>query len=132
PFRDDLWYRIPVFPAPLPPLRHVPQDIPAMAGHFALRACRRFGFPPHVPTQDEINLLCRYPWPGNVRELAAVMDRAAILGDGESLQVATALGAPVSSGESPSMAAISEDGSFLTLDQAMARHIEAALARTRG
>src|SRR4029079_17403773 len=90
--RDDLWYRIAVFPIDLPPLRDRPEDIPPLAAHFALRACRRFGFAPHVPTSDDINLLVRYPWPGNVRELAAVMDRAAILGDGHSLQVAKALG----------------------------------------
>lgn len=135
-FREDLWYRIAVFPIELPPLRNRPEDIPALAAHFALRACRRFGFPPQVPTSDDLNLLVRYSWPGNVRELAAVLDRAAILGDGRSLQVAKALGAPAPENGPHAIQAANElpveSAEFPTLNQAMARHIEAALIRTRG
>jgi DNA-binding NtrC family response regulator len=80
--------------------------------------------------------LVSYPWPGNVRELAAVVERAAILGGGQGLEVARALGSPASllpSGESaPAQAAPLQKASLASLSAVMARHIEAALAQTRG
>jgi transcriptional regulator with GAF, ATPase, and Fis domain len=91
-FRQDLWYRLAVFPIYLPPLREREQDIPALATHFALRASARFGTPALIPSPEDIDLLIAYPWPGNARELASVMERAAILGDGRRLEVAKALG----------------------------------------
>jgi transcriptional regulator with GAF, ATPase, and Fis domain len=135
-FREDLWYRIAVFPIRLPPLRDRPDDIPSLAAHFALRAAKRLGTAALVPSPEDIRLLVSYPWPGNVRELAAVIERAAILGGGHGLEVARALGAP-SPGLPPPVAvsvpAAPEVGGHLpTLDTMMARHIEAALARTRG
>src|SRR5690606_29630041 len=92
-FREDLWYRLAVFPIDLPALRERPEDLPALANHFANRAARRFGLPVLLPTREDLNLLLAYDWPGNVRELAAVIDRAAILGNGKRLEVAAALGA---------------------------------------
>src|SRR5690606_4337300 len=80
-FRQDLWYRIAVFPIRLPALRERPADIPAMAAHFAIRAAGRLGMPPLSPSPEDIGLLVSYRWPGNVRELAAVVERAAILGN---------------------------------------------------
>src|SRR5208283_659977 len=94
-FREDLWYRIAVFPIRLPPLRERPEDIPALARHFAERAATRFVLPSAPLTPEDIHLLVSYPWPGNIRELAAVIDRAAILGHGKRLEVAQALGATV-------------------------------------
>ncbi len=91
-FREDLWYRIAVFPIVLPPLRERREDIAKLAVHFAGRAATRFGLAPASPTPEDLALLADYAWPGNVRELAAVIDRAAILGDGKRLEVATALG----------------------------------------
>jgi hydrogenase-4 transcriptional activator len=91
-FREDLWYRLAVFPIHLPPLRDRPEDIPALAAHFALRAAKRFGLPARTPTPHDINMLATYAWPGNVRELASVIERAAILGNGLRLDMATALG----------------------------------------
>lgn len=139
-FREDLWYRLAVFPVHLPPLRDRVEDIPSLATHFALRAARRFGTPALVPTPEDINRLVAYAWPGNVRELASVMDRAAILGDGHSLQVAKALGAmptspasvplPATTETSPALAPAERDLS--SIDDAMARHITAALQRTFG
>ena len=133
-FREDLWYRIAVFPIHLPALREHPEDIPALATHFALRASRRFGLAPHVPTSADVRLLVSYPWPGNVRELAAVVERAAILGDGKGLDVAKALGPlpqPPARVETPSPPPDAAQP-FLTLDEAMARHIETALRQTGG
>jgi len=139
-FREDLWYRMAVFPIRLPPLRDRLEDIPAMARHFAIRAAHRLGLPPVLPSNDDVNLLVSYAWPGNVRELAAVIERAAILGDGRSLQIEKALGAatPRISTSLPERAAqielqnTSPTGRFLTLDDATRRHIEAALTETRG
>lgn len=136
-FREDLWYRIAVFPIRLPPLRERVEDIPALATHFALRASRRFGTPVMVPSPEDMRLLVAYPWPGNARELAAVMDRAVILGDGHRLEVAKSLGSgggPTPAAQpvrSPVLAAGSVDR-IATLDDAMARHIESALAITHG
>lgn len=142
-FRQDLWYRIAVFPIQLPPLRARQGDIPLLAAHFALGAAKRLGTPPLLPTAEDIRLLVSYPWPGNVRELAAVIERAAILGGGQGLQVAQALGtAPVPLlGATPLSASVrsasveKEDPTetdAITLDAATSRHIESALRRTRG
>jgi hydrogenase-4 transcriptional activator len=140
-FREDLWYRLAIFPIEIPPLRDRPEDIPALAIHFALRACERFGTRPLAPTAQDLDALARYEWPGNVRELAAVLDRAVILGGGDRLDVETAIGRleePRDRGaearvHSRSRRPESKPGSpFPTLDVAMALHIEAALARTGG
>jgi transcriptional regulator with GAF, ATPase, and Fis domain len=145
-FREDLWYRVAIFPIELPPLRDRVADVPALATHFALRAAMRFGTPPVVPSPADLDLLIRYPWPGNVRELSAVMERAVILGDGRSLAVDRALGPiPARAGMGPIPAPAGarrvEPGAeapaggaegFADLDAAMTRHIEQALAQTRG
>ena len=86
-FREDLWYRIAVFPIRLPALRDRTEDIPTLASHFALCAAKRLGIPPVLPTFEDIKLLREYSWPGNVRELAAVIERAAILGAGARLEI---------------------------------------------
>jgi transcriptional regulator with GAF, ATPase, and Fis domain len=90
-FREDLWYRIAVFPIVLPPLREHPEDIAALADHFARRAAVRFGLTLQLPSPQDVALLTSYSWPGNVRELTTVLDRAAILGAGKRLEVAKAL-----------------------------------------
>jgi transcriptional regulator with GAF, ATPase, and Fis domain len=136
-FREDLWYRIAVFPIRLPPLRDRRDDIPQLAAHFALRAAKRLGTTPLVPSGDDLALLVNYPWPGNVRELAAVIERAAILGGGKHLEVAQALGSPLPSASRPAeptppLLSPATPAAFLTLDAAMKQHVESALARTRG
>jgi hydrogenase-4 transcriptional activator len=133
-FREDLWYRISVFPIHLPPLRERPGDIPALAGHFAWRAGQRLGGAPLVPGPEEMEQLLAYPWPGNVRELAAVIERAVILGGGHRMEVAAALGpspAPAAAAGAP-IARGASAPAIATLDEAMAEHIRRALAATRG
>ncbi|HEY0305084.1 MAG TPA: sigma 54-interacting transcriptional regulator [Longimicrobiales bacterium] len=133
-FREDLWYRLNVFPIRLPPLRERPQDIPSMAAHFAWRVGQRLGRGPLTPSRHDLELLVRYPWPGNVRELAAVIERAAILGNGQELEVAAALGvtpAKLASDPAPARTSDAPD-EILTLDAAMAEHIRRALVATRG
>ena len=145
-FRQDLWYRIAVFPMVLPPLRERRDDIARLAMHFAERAATRFGLAPAAPTPDDLALLTAYSWPGNVRELAAVIDRAAILGDGKRLDVATALGGNAASPTVQDKAATggraadwggptaaSTVGTPIEpLNGAVRRHIEAALRITHG
>ena len=91
-FREDLWYRLSVFPIHLPPLRDRRADIGSLAQYFAERAGRRLGGAPLTLSLEDIALLQSYDWPGNARELAAVIERAAILGDGRRLDVPSALG----------------------------------------
>src|SRR5699024_4724250 len=91
-FREDLWYRAAAMPIIFLPLRERHADIPARVDHFASRAARHFGLRPQRPSPADLQLLADYQWPGNVRELGAVIDRAAILGDGRRLEVAKALG----------------------------------------
>jgi len=137
-FREDLWYRIAVFPIFLPPLRERREDIPALAAHFAQRAAIRFGLHSPLPSRDEIDLLLSYPWPGNVRELAAVIDRAAILGNGERLEIARALGvpsnpfAPPPDGQRSAFVPPPSPADLAPLDTAVRQHIEAALVLTKG
>ncbi|MBK6459259.1 MAG: sigma 54-interacting transcriptional regulator [Gemmatimonadetes bacterium] len=132
-FREDLWYRLSVFPIEIPPLRSRPEDVPALASHFASRAGLRLGGSPLALTSDDIELLLSYSWPGNVRELAAVIERAAILGDGRKLRLAAAIGTPPATEHaSRPVATPMEDPTILPLDQAMARHIERALRATGG
>jgi transcriptional regulator with GAF, ATPase, and Fis domain len=140
-FREDLWYRIAVFPILLPPLRDRVEDIPALARHFAERAAIRFSLAPVVPTEDDIRLLQSYEWPGNIRELGAVIDRAAILGDGDTLELAAALGvaAPRGPGDASRNLAASQSGMvptrsgrMATLNDAMRAHIESVLRITQG
>ncbi len=128
-FREDLWYRIAVFPILIPPLRERIEDIPELARHFARRASIKLGVPLRLPTADEIEQLRDYPWPGNVRELSSVIERAAILGEGDRLEVTAALGL---SGPARREAPVPGGRSFITLDQAVERHIRAALTRSRG
>lgn len=138
-FREDLWYRIAVFPIYLPALRDRPEDIPEMATHFALKSARKFGLTPLAPSADDLHLLLSYAWPGNVRELGAVLDRAAILGNGKRLEIAKALGASEPPASTPAITTLDAPHAaggvgtrMLTLDAAMKRHIELALARTHG
>lgn len=139
-FREDLWYRIAVFPILLPPLRERLADIPELAAHFAERAAHKFGLPPAMPTATDVKALCAYSWPGNIRELGAVIDRAAILGEGRRLEIAAALGFSSDSSQQARPAATptsagaggSNGDSPGTLDDAIRNHIAAALQKTRG
>jgi hydrogenase-4 transcriptional activator len=132
-FREDLWYRLSVFPILLPALRDRMNDIRALACHFAERAAVRFNLPVQLPDEQDIELLKKYSWPGNIRELGSVIDRAAILGDGHGLKIESALGWLGSHASvSDSLTGNAPEISAGSLDEAMKRHIEQTLARTFG
>jgi transcriptional regulator with GAF, ATPase, and Fis domain len=97
-FRQDLLYRLNVFPLRMPPLRDRGDDIGLLAEFFTRSMGRREGRATAPPTPDDLYRLKRYPWPGNVRELQNVIERAIITStDGRHLNLARALpDAPVS------------------------------------
>ena len=78
-FRQDLFYRLNVFPIVVPPLRDRKEDIPVLAEAFLARIARRNGAEPPILTPVVLEIMNRYDWPGNVRELQNVMERAVIL-----------------------------------------------------
>ena len=77
-FRQDLYYRLSVFPIELPPLRGRVEDIPALAQHFLTQSARKLGLNPPRLSPAQLKELQSYDWPGNVRELQNIIERAAI------------------------------------------------------
>ncbi len=132
-FREDLYYRLAVFPIVIPPLRDRPNDIRAFAEYFAERAANRFGLRSVPVSDDDVRQLTDYRWPGNVREIGAVMDRAVLIGQGRSLDVTAALGLSVRPGSTPAvMARAVPPAGVEPLDVVIRRHIETALTETQG
>jgi PAS domain S-box-containing protein len=78
-FREDLYFRLNVFPVESVPLRARRDDIPLLAAHFLARASRKLKTPPLALSRADAERLMAYPWPGNVRELENVIERAVIL-----------------------------------------------------
>jgi transcriptional regulator with GAF, ATPase, and Fis domain len=78
-FREDLYYRLSVFPIEVPPLRERIEDIPALALHFIERTARRMNLALPKLVRAQVEQLKNYSWPGNVRELENVIERAMIL-----------------------------------------------------
>jgi transcriptional regulator with GAF, ATPase, and Fis domain len=132
-FREDLYYRLTVFPIVIPPLRDRTSDFRAFAEYFVERASSRFGLRVVPVSADDVRALADYPWPGNVRELAAVIDRAVLLGEGRTLEVTAALGQSTRAvNATVRVAETSSPPSIEPLDVVIRRHIEAALADTGG
>jgi PAS domain S-box-containing protein len=86
-FREDLYYRLSVFPIEVPPLRERREDIGVLAQHFADLACSELGREPLSVTRAQVSVLETHDWPGNVRELKNVMERAVILSPGKRLRL---------------------------------------------
>lgn len=90
-FRQDLYYRLNVFPVTVPPLRQRAEDIPLLVQAFVDRYSRKLGKQITSVQKDTMKVLQDYPWPGNVRELESVIERALILCPGPVLQLADKL-----------------------------------------
>jgi PAS domain S-box-containing protein len=86
-FREDLFYRLNVFPITLPPLRQRRDDIPLLVSHFLGKFNKKMGKKIDSVSQATLNLFQHYQWPGNVRELESVMERAVIISRGTTLEV---------------------------------------------
>ncbi len=86
-FRNDLFYRLNVFPLVLPPLRERPDDIPLLARYFTQKLARRLNRTIDTIPPDTMRQLMRYEWPGNVRELENVIERAVLLARDNTLSL---------------------------------------------
>jgi DNA-binding NtrC family response regulator len=84
-FREDLYFRIHVFPIRLPPLRERPEDVPLLAEHFLKLAAEARGAGPKRLAPDAAEALRSRSWPGNVRELRNLVDTLSVLADGEMI-----------------------------------------------
>ena len=121
-FRDDLYYRLNVFPVEVPPLRDRKDDIPQLVAHFVAKLSAKLAKPiEHVPN-DVQAALQRYDWPGNVRELENVIERAMILTTDATLRVDEALEIR------PTAPALTSD--HRTLDDVERDHIVSVLEQT--
>jgi len=90
-FREDLFYRLSVFPIEVPPLRQRGDDVIQLALHFLERTCQEFGHRPLTLSKQQAALLRKYDWPGNIRELKNVIERAVILSQGKVLRLDLAM-----------------------------------------
>ena len=86
-FRQDLFYRLNVFPITLPPLRQRTEDIPELVNHFVRKFNKKNGKHIESVSKDTLNLLQQYHWPGNVRELESVIERSVIISQGTTLKI---------------------------------------------
>ena len=86
-FREDLFYRLNVFPITIPPLRQRKEDIPLLVNHFVAKFNKKTGKKIDAVSKETLNALQEYHWPGNVRELESVIERAVITSQGTALQV---------------------------------------------
>jgi transcriptional regulator with GAF, ATPase, and Fis domain len=156
-FREDLWYRISVFPIRIPPLRERLEDIELLARFFVQSATAKFSLPEIPVKKEDVAILEKYHWPGNVREFGAIIDRAVLLGKGRRLAISESLQelqgeqipAEILAGTSatdiffdstelPIPQEITDESlqperlEFLSLDEVIRQHIEAALLLTQG
>jgi formate hydrogenlyase transcriptional activator len=121
-FRSDLYYRLNVFPIPLPPLRERREDIPALVEHFVEIYGRRMNKQIECISPETMRALTSYHWPGNIRELQNFIERSVIVTSGDILQ--PPLASLASAAEVQSVGAI-------TLEDAERDHIRKALEQTR-
>ncbi|TKB25890.1 PAS domain-containing protein [Desulfopila sp. IMCC35006] len=94
-FREDLWYRLNVFPITIPPLRDRPDDIPLLVDFYVKKIAKRIGKTIEIIPTGIMNALQDYHWPGNIRELENVLERAVINSSGPKLRLADELKKPV-------------------------------------
>ncbi len=86
-FRQDLYYRLNIFPISSPPLRERPEDIPLLVRHFARQFAKKMNKTIDAISSETMQALTRYPWPGNIRELQNVMERSVVIYEKGNLSV---------------------------------------------
>jgi len=122
-FRQDLYYRLNVFPITMPPLRQRKEDIPLLVEFFAQKYCNRMCKKISSVSKSSLKKLFDYAWPGNIRELENLIERAVIISSGDKLQMSELLGAP-SGGDS------FQDPSHRSLVEVERAHILKTLKQT--
>jgi transcriptional regulator with GAF, ATPase, and Fis domain len=129
-FREDLWFRLNVFPIRIPPLRSRRSDIPALVDYFIEKKSRELKFhnKPAL-SHDAMGRLTAYEWPGNVRELENVIERELILNKGGPLTFQYV--SPMPANDNTSDPTITEDN-ILSLDSLFARHVKKVLNLSKG
>ncbi len=133
-FREDLWFRLNVFPITLPPLRQRKEDIPALVNHLVEKKSRDLKtYPPPAVALEEVERLKAYDWPGNIRELENLVERELIRMRGKGRgRLLTFEHLDVRERSKASRLEPEQEGDLLTLDQAMSRQIRQALQRCNG
>jgi transcriptional regulator with GAF, ATPase, and Fis domain len=121
-FREDLYYRLNVFPIHIPPLRERKEDIPLLVNYFVINFSRKVGKNIETISQSTIDQLTEYNWPGNVRELENIIERAVITNEGNKLKLSEVL---------PKVTpTISSEGESKTLEEVEREHIIKVLEKT--
>ena len=136
-FREDLWFRLNVFPITIPPLRHRLMDIPALVNFFIERKKHELNFyAERKVNPDSIEALQAYHWPGNVRELENVVERALIRSTASRedtyLRFDDLNLSPLTTETVHQAAQQPQSPSVLNIDDAMRNHIESVLELTNG
>jgi formate hydrogenlyase transcriptional activator len=119
-FREDLYYRLNVFPVHVPSLRDRQEDIPLLTHFLVKKFGPKIGKPVAKIDNDAISRLCAYHWPGNVRELENVIERALILSSGPALHIDSELlsaAKPISHGADSSLVAVEREHIHRVLEQ---------------
>ncbi|HET6418619.1 MAG TPA: sigma 54-interacting transcriptional regulator [Geobacteraceae bacterium] len=131
-FREDLWFRLNVFPIVIPPLRQRKDDIPALTRHFVARKSMELGIinPPAI-APGALQRLMNYAWPGNVRELENLVERELIRHRGEQLSFESLVPTEDNS-EALNLQESSSIDASLKLDELMSQHISKVLKMTNG
>lgn len=130
-FREDLWFRLNVFPIIIPPLRQRKDDVPALTRHFVAEKSRELGIadPPAI-APGALERLMNYSWPGNVRELENLVERELIRHRGGQLGFDSLL--PGENGGEAKTVSDETGGGPLNLDEAIALHVSKVLKLTNG
>jgi DNA-binding NtrC family response regulator len=127
-FREDLYFRLSVFPITVPPLRERGADIPVLARYFVERFCRDLKKKPLVLSPPALEQLQTYRWPGNVRELQNCIERAVILAEGDTIfprHLNLSFAAPLESEDAPSpWAHVDLSGSLAEVTRRVTREVE--------
>src|SRR5499427_912111 len=133
-FRNDLYYRLNVFPIQIPALRERNEDIPLLVRYFVQRFSRSLNKEVAYIPADAMDALVRYPWPGNVRELENLIERAVLLSPGKELRIPRSelkSDAPIAAEENSSAPSTALATRVSTLEEAERQHILRALKQTQ-
>jgi len=132
-FREDLFFRLDVFPLTIPPLRQRREDIPQLLQYFVNRKCRELNLPIPPPIAAEtLTKLQAYSWPGNVRELQNVVERAIITSGKDPLHFPDLEKVPAPDASQQPSKQTQPTATFPTLATASAEHIRRAMRMARG